>query len=91
MFHSMMGRIRQATEMEESRRSAAIAQASNRLKGDFYKQYRVQLVEDRSDRGHGTSRLIASSSSDRPVAPVVQPAAGSAATSRRHLFPGSSS
>ncbi len=72
MFHSMMGKIKQATEMEDSRRSAAIAQASNRLKGDFYKQYRVQLVEDaRSDLGHGASRLVATSSSDRPVAPVV--------------------
>lgn len=65
MFHSVMGKIKQATEMEDSRRSAAIAQASNRLKGDFYKQYRVQLVEDaRSDRGYGASRLVASSSSD---------------------------
>lgn len=56
-----MGKVKAASQLEPARRSAAIADASNRLKGDFWKQYRVQL-QDRAARGQG-AMLVATSES----------------------------
>lgn len=60
-FHQIMTKVKEAADMEPARRAAAIADASNRLKGDFWKQYRVQLQDGRG-RGPG-SRLVATSES----------------------------
>lgn len=58
-FHQIMDKVKAAADMEPARRAAAVADASNRLKGDFWKQYRVQL-QDAREGGQG-SRLVATS------------------------------
>lgn len=40
-FKQVMGRVKEASEFEDARRAAAIAEASDRLKGEFWRQYRV--------------------------------------------------
>ncbi len=58
-FHEIMGKVKEASQLEPARRAAAIADASNRLKGDFWKQYRVQLQEQ---TGRSTGSMLVATS-----------------------------
>jgi hypothetical protein len=42
-FHGLLGKTKEAAEFEEPRLRVAMASLSNRLKGDFYKQYETDL------------------------------------------------
>ncbi|MEU7820162.1 hypothetical protein [Catellatospora sp. NPDC049133] len=42
-FHKIMQDVKDADEMDESRRSAAMARISDALKGDFHKQYMISF------------------------------------------------
>ena len=59
-----MDRVREATGYEDARRAAAIAQATNKLKGDFWKQYRVQLQDGRTPDGRASTLVLTSNSGD---------------------------
>ncbi|SDX98418.1 hypothetical protein SAMN05660209_01740 [Geodermatophilus africanus] len=62
-YHGILSKVKEAASFEDARRAAAIADATNRLKGDFWKQYRVQLQEDRPDPLRNGSSLVMSTES----------------------------
>jgi len=44
IFHDLMAKVKEAQSLEEGRRQAIAADMSNRLKGDFYKEYERELL-----------------------------------------------
>ena len=45
-FHEILGKVREAEDMDEARRSAAIATLVDKLKSSFSKQYDAQFIGD---------------------------------------------
>lgn len=62
-YHGILGKVKEAAGFEDARRAAAIADATNRLKGDFWKQYRVQLQDDRRSLNTGSALVMSTESS----------------------------
>lgn len=62
-YHGILGKVKEASGLEDARRASAIADASNRLKGDFWKQYRVEIQGVRPGASQGGSRLVLSTDS----------------------------
>ena len=61
-YHQVLNKVREANGYEPARLAAAIADATNKLKGDFWKQYRVQLNQD--SRGTGSVLVATSETGD---------------------------
>jgi hypothetical protein len=54
VFHDLMAKVKEANSLEEGRWQAITADMSNHLKGDFYKDYEKQLLQDAA-KGHHQS------------------------------------
>lgn len=52
VFHDLMAKVKEANSLEEGRRQALAVDMSNRLKGDFYKQYERELLEESAKQRH---------------------------------------
>ena len=46
LFHGIMGRAKEAMEIDDARARVMMEEYSNNLKGDFFKKYEVQLDEE---------------------------------------------
>ena len=46
LFHKIMRRAKEVMEVDDARARVMMGQYSNRLKGDFFKQYEVELTSD---------------------------------------------
>jgi hypothetical protein len=60
-YHGILSKVKEAAGYEDARRASAIAEASNRLKGDFWKQYRVEMQGERTATTVGGARLVLTS------------------------------
>lgn len=60
-YHGILSKVKEAAGFEDARRASAIADASNRLKGDFWKQYRVEMQGERTTASPGGARLVLTS------------------------------